>query len=52
MGFLNSIAQNLDLVVMFDTTRTAEQETFNRIRNDKGLRAALDWRDALFREDD
>ena len=52
MGFLNSIAQNLDLVVMFDTTRTTEQETFNRIRNDKGLRAALDWRDALFREDD
>ena len=25
MGFLNSIYQNLDLVVMFDTTRTQEQ---------------------------
>ena len=52
MGFLNSIYQNLDLVVMFDTTRTQEQETFNQIRKEKGLRAALDWRDALFREDD
>lgn len=52
MGFLNSIYQNLDLVVMFDTTRTREQETFNIIRNDKGLRAALDWRDSLFKEDE
>ncbi len=52
MGFLNSIYQNLDLVVMFDTTRTQEQEAFNQIRKEKGLRAALDWRDALFKEDD
>ena len=52
MGFLNSISQNLELVVLFDTTRTEEQETFNRIRQEKGLRAALDWRDARFKEDD
>ncbi|MCS6925736.1 MAG: enoyl-CoA hydratase/isomerase family protein [Candidatus Binatia bacterium] len=52
MGFLNSIYHNLELVVHFDTTRTAEQETFNRIRKEKGLRAALDWRDALFKEED
>ena len=52
MGFLNSISQNLELVVLFDTTRTEEQETFSRIRREKGLRAALDWRDARFKEDD
>ncbi len=52
MGFLNSIYQNLELVVHFDTTRTEEQDTFNRIRKEKGLRAALDWRDALFKEED
>jgi enoyl-CoA hydratase/carnithine racemase len=52
MGFLNSIYQNLELVVLFDTSRTAEQETFNQIRKEKGLRAALDWRDARFKEDD
>lgn len=52
MGFLNSIYHNLELVVHFDTSKTEEQETFNRIRKEKGLRAALDWRDALFKEDD
>lgn len=52
MGFLNSIYQNLELVVMFDTTKTAEQTKFNEIRKEKGLRAALDWRDALFKEED
>jgi enoyl-CoA hydratase/carnithine racemase len=52
MGFLNSIYHNLELVVHFDTTKTEEQETFNRIRKEKGLRAALDWRDALFKEED
>lgn len=51
MGFLNSIEQNLDLVTLFDTTRTEEQETFNQIRKDKGLRAALDWRDERFKDD-
>ena len=52
MGFLNTIYANLDLVVMFDITRTKEQETFSKIRKEKGLRAALDWRDALFKEDE
>jgi enoyl-CoA hydratase len=52
MGFLDSIYHNLELVVHFDTTKTEEQEAFNRIRKEKGLRAALDWRDALFKEED
>jgi enoyl-CoA hydratase/carnithine racemase len=52
MGFLDSIYHNLELVVHFDTTKTEEQEAFNRIRKEKGLRAALDWRDALFKEVD
>jgi len=51
MGFLASIQQNLELMVHFDTTRTPEQEQFNQIREANGLRAALDWRDALFAED-
>lgn len=52
MGFLDSISHNLELVVHFDTTKTEKQEAFNRIRKEKGLRAALDWRDALFKEED
>jgi enoyl-CoA hydratase len=51
MGFLQAIQHNLELVVHFDTSRTPEQTEFNRLRAEKGLRAALDWRDARFKED-
>lgn len=51
MGFLQAIQHNLELVVHFDTSQTPEQEQFNEIRAAKGLRAALDWRDARFKED-
>ena len=51
MGFLQAIQQNLELVVHFDTSRTPEQEQFNRIRMEQGLRAALDWRDARFKDE-
>jgi enoyl-CoA hydratase/carnithine racemase len=50
MGFLNTIYHNLELVTLFDTTPTEEQVTFNRIRKEEGLRAALKWRDNLFKE--
>lgn len=46
------LKQNIDLVTLFDITRTEEQEAFNKISKEKGLRAALDWRDALFKEED
>jgi enoyl-CoA hydratase/carnithine racemase len=51
MGFLQAIQHNLELVIHFDTSRTPEQEQFNKIRAEQGLRAALDWRDARFKED-
>ena len=50
MGFLTAIQQNLELVTHFDTSATPEQEEFNAIREENGLRAALDWRDARFRD--
>ena len=50
MGFLNSIAQNLELMTIFDTSTSPEQEEFNAVAAEKGLRAALNWRDARFRE--
>jgi enoyl-CoA hydratase/carnithine racemase len=52
MGFLESIYKNLEFVVLFDTTRTEEQESFNEIRKERGLRAALDWRDERFKDED
>ena len=50
MGFLNGISQNLELMTIFDTSTSPEQEEFNTVAAEKGLRAALDWRDARFRE--
>ena len=50
MGFLSTIEHNLELMTHFDTSLTPEQEQFNSIRKGKGLRAALDWRDARFKD--
>ena len=50
MGFLSAIQQNLDLMTHFDTSSTPEQDTFNEIRREDGLRAALNWRDARFND--
>ena len=50
MGFLNAISQNLELMTIFDTSTSPEQEEFNAVAAEKGLRAALNWRDARFKE--
>ncbi len=50
MGFLSSVQHNLELMTHFDTSTTPEQDEFNTIRDTKGLRAALDWRDARFKD--
>lgn len=50
MGFLAAIEHNLELMVHFETSTSPEIEEFNEVRREKGLRAALDWRDARFRD--
>ena len=50
MGFLSAIQQNLELMTHFDISSTPEQATFNEIRREDGLRAALNWRDARFND--
>ena len=50
MGFLNAVSQNLELMTIFDTSTSPEQEEFNTVAAEKGLRAALNWRDARFKE--
>ncbi|MCH8987798.1 MAG: enoyl-CoA hydratase/isomerase family protein [Chloroflexi bacterium] len=50
MGYLNAVRHNLELMTLFDTSTSPEQEEFNAISEEKGLRAALDWRDARFKE--
>ncbi len=50
MGFLNAVSQNLELMTIFDTSTSPEQDEFNAVAAEKGLRAALSWRDARFKE--
>ena len=50
MGFLATIEHNLELMVHFETSSSPEIEEFNEVRREKGLRGALDWRDARFRD--
>lgn len=50
MGFLSAIQHNIELMTHFDTSVTPEQDEFNAIRREQGLRAALNWRDARFKE--
>ena len=50
MGFLNAVSQNLELMTIFDTSTSPEQEEFNAVAAEQGLRAALNWRDARFKE--
>ena len=50
MGFLKAVKHNLELMTLFDTSTSPEQEEFNAISEEKGLRAALDWRDARFKD--
>lgn len=50
MGLKQALEYNVEVVTIMENTETEVQRTFNQIKQDKGLRAALDWRDARFRE--
>jgi enoyl-CoA hydratase len=50
MGLRGALAYAANLWGILDTTPSEEQATFRRIREERGLRAALDWRDEQFRE--
>jgi enoyl-CoA hydratase len=50
MGLKQALDYNVEVVTIMENTETEVQRTFNQIKNEQGLRAALDWRDARFRE--
>lgn len=50
MGLHAALANNANLVAILDGTETEELKTFERIRSESGLRAALEWRDRQFRD--
>jgi enoyl-CoA hydratase/carnithine racemase len=50
MGMRNAMAQSLEAITLLIVTDTEERKKFREIRADKGLKAALEWRDSLFKE--
>jgi enoyl-CoA hydratase len=49
-GFKAAMAANVELDVMIETANLPARDEFRKITNDQGLKAAIAWRDAKFRE--
>jgi enoyl-CoA hydratase len=49
-GFRAAMAANTELDVMIETSNLPARDEFRRITNEQGLKAAIAWRDAKFRE--
>jgi len=47
MGMRNAMAQSLEGISLLIVTDTEERRRFKEIRGEKGLKAALEWRDSL-----
>jgi enoyl-CoA hydratase len=48
MGVRQAVAANLAYSALLNSADTPEQREFDRIAGEKGLRAALDWRDSRY----
>ena len=51
-GFRAAMAANTELDVMIETANLPARDEFRRVTDEEGLKAAIAWRDARFREDD
>ena len=49
-GFRAAMAANIELDVMIETANLPSRDEFRRITQEDGLKAAIAWRDARFRE--
>jgi enoyl-CoA hydratase len=50
MGLRDALLTNLELDTLMEAAETPMRREFNRIREAQGLKAAIAWRDARFRE--
>jgi enoyl-CoA hydratase len=50
-GFRQALMANVDLDAEIESADVPERQEFNRIRAEQGLKAAIAWRDAPFRDD-
>jgi enoyl-CoA hydratase len=48
-GFREALTANVDLDAVIESAEVPERQEFNRIRAERGLKAAIAWRDARFR---
>ncbi len=48
MGLRQAVAENLELSAMLNAADTPEQREFNAIAKERGVKAALAWRDARY----
>ena len=51
MGLRKALAMGLDIDADINATPTWEKQEFSRIRREQGVKAAIAWRDARFRDD-
>jgi enoyl-CoA hydratase len=51
MGLRQAVSANLELSAMLNAAETPEQREFGRIARERGVKAALAWRDARYAED-
>jgi enoyl-CoA hydratase len=49
-GFREAIASNVELDALIEAADLPERAEFRRITLERGLKAAIEWRDARFRE--
>ncbi len=50
MGFNSAMRYGVAIATLSDSTVTPEFAEFDRVRRERGLKAALEWRDAQFRK--
>jgi enoyl-CoA hydratase len=48
-GFREALMANVDLDAIIEAAEVPERQEFNRIRQEQGLKAAIEWRDRRFR---
>jgi enoyl-CoA hydratase len=50
-GFREALQANVDIDAVIEAAEVPERKEFNRIRAERGLKAAIEWRDARFRQE-
>ena len=48
-GFREALTANVDMDALIEAAEVPERKEFNRIRSERGLKAAIEWRDHRFR---